>query len=115
MRYLLSGTAKSASITMTNGSGGIEQRTVDMPWDTTLRADRWSPVSISAQNPGSGTITCAILVEGWPFKTITSEGQHPIALCRGLVPLQRPGVSSHEGRAPSCSAKYSSSIRCTKM
>lgn len=86
VRYELSGTARSASITTTNADGGIEQRTVKVPYESSHRMARGAFASLSAQNEGDGVLTCTIVVEGEPFKTSTSEGQYKIASCSGAVP-----------------------------
>lgn len=84
--YLVKGTARRASLTYTNAQGGIEQREVSVPWETRLDVPHGTFVSISAQNSGSGTITCVIMTDLTQFKTSTSEGEYKIASCSGLVP-----------------------------
>ena len=83
--YKISGTARGASLTYTNASGGIEQQeAVALPWQQSFSARRGQFVSISAQNAGrSGSITCEILLDGVSVKTSTSEGAYRIASCSG--------------------------------
>ncbi|MFO7169889.1 MAG: MmpS family transport accessory protein [Chloroflexota bacterium] len=85
--YKISGTARAASLTYTNASGGIEQKeAVSVPWQQSFSARRGQFVSISAQNQGrSGSITCEILIDGVSVKKSTSEGAYRIASCSGIV------------------------------
>jgi hypothetical protein len=85
--YKISGTARSASLTYTNASGGIEQKeAVRLPWEQSFSARSGQFVSISAQNQGSsGTVTCEILLNGVVVKQSTSTGAYTIAACNGSV------------------------------
>jgi hypothetical protein len=96
VRYKVGGTARTADITISNGSGDSSQQSdikvplrnqhdgtegiilSDVPEGTFLY--------ISAQNQGSsGTITCAIEVDGIPVKTNQSSGGYTIATCSGRL------------------------------
>jgi hypothetical protein len=85
--YKISGTARAASLTYTNASGGIEQKeAAPVPWQQSFNARRGQFVSISAQNEGrSGSVTCEILVDGVSVKKSTSEGAYRIASCSGSI------------------------------
>lgn len=87
--YELDGTARSADITYTTPSGMGQQQGVDVP--LTLKngtlgiqlvmSDGAVPY-ISAQNTGSGSITCRILVDGAVVAENTSHGEFAIATCQ---------------------------------
>lgn len=84
--YRVSGTAKYASLTYTNESGGTEQkRGVELPWSLTMHPKRGTHLYISAQNGGlDATVTVEIVVNGTVAKTSTSEGAHSIATANGM-------------------------------
>lgn len=85
--YRIGGTARSASLTYINASGGTEQQqAVRVPWQQQFSARRGQFVSISAQNQGdAGSVTCEILVDGVVLKRSTSDGAYTIASCSGSV------------------------------
>lgn len=85
--YRVSGSGRSASLTYTNATGGIEQKeAVRLPWEQTFTGRAGQFVSISAQNQGqSGSVTCEILVDGVVVKHSTSDGAYTIASCSGAV------------------------------
>jgi hypothetical protein len=86
--YSVTGSARLASITMTNGQGGTEQQDVALPWSQPvigLRSGQF--VSLSVQNGSDfGDVTCEIRVNGTSFKTSTSSAPYGIADCSGDVP-----------------------------
>jgi hypothetical protein len=86
--YTVTGSATTASITMSNGQGGLEQQDVALPWTQPVAGARSGQfVSISAQNKsGYGDVTCTIRVNGADFKTSTSSAAYGIASCSGLAP-----------------------------
>lgn len=75
----------SASVTLRNGVGGTEQRTVMLP--ASLGPYIMHPgdfLYISAQKPGaSGTITASIVIGGKIFKTASSNAPYGIASASG--------------------------------
>lgn len=74
--YKISGTARSASLTYTNASGGIEQQAaVSLPWEQ----------SLSARSGQFVSVTCEILLNGVVIKKSTSTGAYTIASCNGSV------------------------------
>lgn len=85
----LSGTARSLSLTIDNGSGNMSQgtnkannQTVDLG-----QLRRGTFVYISAQNEGdTGTVRCEILVDGVVVEEAESSGAYVIASCSGEVP-----------------------------
>lgn len=80
VRYEITGTATSASLTYSNRSGGTEQITVDVPH--TIEYDDFFDnfMYISAQNQDStGSITVSIYRNGGLMDTATSSGAYVIA------------------------------------
>jgi hypothetical protein len=84
-KYVIAGTAKSALVTYTNEQGGIEQVTVDLPFEKNLTAKIGSPLVLTAQNQGEGTITCEIWIRGEKVKNSTSSAQYGGVTCSDLA------------------------------
>lgn len=90
VRYELDGTASSASVTLSTPTGTSQQDT-DVPMmnksgTTGLRFTGFLPddfLYISAQNDGSGTLTCRIIVDGVAVSENTASGEYAIATCEG--------------------------------
>jgi hypothetical protein len=93
IKYEVTGTASSVSITQTNPSGGTEQYSnVKLPgsYEFSVPIQRGSfnyyHAYISAQNEGSrGNVTVTIYVNGKKFRTATSSGAYVIADADGAV------------------------------
>jgi hypothetical protein len=86
VEYRVRGTARAASLTYQNASGGTEQRHDEtLPWTYQLgEAHRGQFLYISAQNSGSyGTIIAEIVIDGVVVKHSESEGQYTIASASG--------------------------------
>lgn len=88
--YKIGGTAKSASVTYnSDGSTSIQQDNgAAVPWTKELDVPADQALSIfqvSAQNGGSGTITCSITVDGKEIKTGTGNGAYAIASCDASI------------------------------
>lgn len=87
--YKVDGTARTADITYATPSGTSQQQGVDVPLRKKSDSSEGIEVSmfrgdhlyISAQNNGSGTITCHILVDGREVASNTSSGEYAIASC----------------------------------
>jgi hypothetical protein len=92
--YELGGTARSADITYTGTGGSTEQQNgVDVPLTTKtgatglrVRLDRGDFAYLSAQNKGTGSITCIIRAGATVIDQATSHGEFAIASCSGTVP-----------------------------
>jgi hypothetical protein len=83
--YRVTGSARSASLTMQTPSG-TSQRDVDLPTSSGLTFTMDGFVYVSAQNAtDSGTVTCEILSDGQVIATNTSSGAYAIASCSGSV------------------------------
>jgi hypothetical protein len=84
--YKITGTAKLASITMTDATGGIEQSTHNLPFTYDMEVQHGAMLSLLAQNQGDkGTVKCEIVTNGEVVKTSTSEGAYVIATCTDWV------------------------------
>lgn len=83
--YEVTGTARNASLTITNQEGGTEQfESVAVPWRKTLRVEAGEFVYVSAQNNGEfGTVGCRISANGATVESATSSGAYVIASCSG--------------------------------
>lgn len=80
VKYEVTGTSGSVSITIYNATGGIEQfNNVKTPWDKTIFMKEGF-MYVSAQNQReSGTVKVKIYVDGDLIKESTSEGEYCIA------------------------------------
>jgi len=91
VKYMVTGTASTVSITMYNAEGNTEQfSNVPLPWEqsfsVTVKNGGHYFAYISAQNNGSsGTVTSTIYKDEGQFKTSTSSGAHVIATASGSV------------------------------
>jgi hypothetical protein len=93
IKYEVTGTASSVSITLTNPNGGMEQYSnAKLPgsYEFSIPIQRGSfnyyHAMISAQNNGSkGDVTVTIYVNGKKFRTATSRGAYVIASADGAV------------------------------
>jgi len=85
VKYVVKGSASSASITYNNEQGGTEQVDVFLPFEKDLSPSSGSAVSIVAQNNGTGSITCEIWVNGEKVKTSTSTAEYGVVTCTDFV------------------------------
>jgi hypothetical protein len=88
VRYAITGTAKTVSITMENAQGNTEQfGEVSVPVQISLGVVPCGTfVCISAQNQGrSGSVSCEITHNSRPGEEATSVGEYVIASCSGSV------------------------------
>ena len=85
--YQVHGTARRASLTISNTTGDSEQFTVNVPWDRRIGCmPDGSFLYVSAQNDtDSGSVSCEIVVDGVAVKTATSAGAYVIASCSGRL------------------------------
>ena len=87
VQYGVGGSARSASITISNEDGGTEQMEVALPWHRALQMKDGDFAYVSAQNEdrSGGYITCGIVVDREPWKRGQSSGEHSIVSCNGAV------------------------------
>lgn len=85
VKYEITGTATSVSVTLQNATGGTEQYTsVSVPHTYTFNDYTDWYLYIAAQNEGeSGSVTVKILVDGEVIDTATSSGAYVIASASG--------------------------------
>jgi hypothetical protein len=74
-----------AFVTLSNGSGGVQQMTVSLPFSLTIPRPPDGFVYISGQLQGTGGIACAITQGGTLIQQAVSTGQFVIATCSGSV------------------------------
>lgn len=77
----VTGPAK-ADITYLLNSDTSQDSDAALPWKKTLStSEALTIVNLSAQNSGSGTITCKITMNGKVVKTNKSKGQYAVVTC----------------------------------
>jgi len=88
--YHVNGTADSAVLTCTTAQGGIEQRTVEVPWTSTqFDVTRGQYLSLIAVNEGlAGTISCEIRIDTKTWRSSTSDGAFAAASCSGVIGVE---------------------------
>lgn len=83
--YEVSGAESAGKITYSaNGSAGIAQENgVALPWTTEVQFDAGAlrVATLTAQNSGSGDITCRITVNGEVVAELTSSGEFAVVSC----------------------------------
>jgi hypothetical protein len=75
----------SADLTLENASGNTEQYTVGLPYSKSFLVNPGAYLYISAQQTGSGNVTCDILANGQVIETASSSGEYVIASCSGFA------------------------------
>lgn len=87
--YEVTGSGKALSITYTtDGMTSMEQQqNAALPFskEISMPAEAFQVFSVSAQNSGSGTISCKITVDGKVLKEASSNGQYSVVMCNGDV------------------------------
>jgi len=84
--YRITGTTGSVDVTLTNASGGMEQRNVGPPYTLNFDGASGKVLYLSGQNKwDAGVVTCEILVDGQVVQTATSSAPFGIATCRGSI------------------------------
>jgi len=80
--YRITGTSGNVDVTLTNASGGTEQRNIAPPYTLGFDAVSGQALYISGQNRwDAGVLTCEILVDGQVVQTATSNAAFGIATC----------------------------------
>lgn len=81
VKYSVSGTASSVSLTYENEDGGTSQvSSVPLPWSYSFKAKEGDFLYISAQNnSSSGSVNVKISVNGDTRKSSSSDGAYVIA------------------------------------
>jgi hypothetical protein len=83
--YAVSGTARHGDLTYATDdtSGTVQEQDVQVPWTKTLPIpdSALNSYQLTAQNTGSGSITCTVTVDGTVVKTVTASGAYATANC----------------------------------
>lgn len=87
VKYEVTGTASSVSITIYNESGKTEQfNKVNLPWEKVIYVKPGGSIYLSAQNKGDiGSVTARIFVDGEVFKESTTTGAYGVASVSGTA------------------------------
>ena len=87
IKYEVTGSAPSVSLTYENSSGGTSQTTgTPLPWTYTFSGKPGDFLYVSAQNDGaSGSVTATIYENGSVVQTSTSSGAYVIATASGSI------------------------------
>lgn len=84
--YRITGTTGNVDITLTNASGGTEQRNIKPPYTLDFDGSSGQALYISGQNKwDAGVVTCEILIDGKVAQTATSTTPFGIATCSGRL------------------------------
>lgn len=85
IKYEVTGTAASVSLTYENASGGTSQTSgTALPWVYTFSAKSGDFLYVSAQNDGAtGSVTAAVYENDSVVQTSTSSGAYVIATASG--------------------------------
>lgn len=82
--YRITGTTGNVDVTLTNASGGTEQRNIKPPYELAFDGQSGQVLYISGQNKwDAGVVTCEILVDGKVAQTATSNTAFGVATCSG--------------------------------
>lgn len=81
VKYVVTGSASSAFVTYFNEQGGTEQVDSYLPFEKDLSVSFGAPLSLVAQNSGSGSLTCEIWINGEKVKTSTTTADYGVVTC----------------------------------
>jgi len=85
VKYVVSGSARSAFVTYFNETGGTEQINANLPWSKEMNVELGAPLSLVAQSDGVGSITCEIWVNGEKKKSSTSTAEYGVVTCSDWI------------------------------
>ena len=84
IRYEVDGAAAATNVTYMFDHGQEQDTKVTLPWSKEFTAGQGFQVFVvNAQNAGTGSISCRILVDGTVITEKTSNGQYAVVLCSG--------------------------------
>lgn len=84
--YTVEGTTRKGSIDYNTPSGQEQVISTHLPWSTTFETKDGDAVFVSGQTaPGTGTITCTIIVDGKLVKRGKSNGAYAAVTCDALI------------------------------
>lgn len=83
--YEVTGASRASNITWMTGKGMsmAQVSSARLPWRQEVQAsgEGFFVPTLTAQNSGSGTLTCRITVDGAVVAEVTSEGAYAVAMC----------------------------------
>jgi hypothetical protein len=82
--YEIIGKSKASNITYNSDGGGsmAQENNVKLPWRKEITIERGFAIpTLTAQNAGSGELTCRISVDGQAVKEAKSSGQYAVVSC----------------------------------
>lgn len=80
--YVVTGPDKASMTYTDGGTNTAQENNAKLPWKKTVPiGDTVITYQVSAQNAGTGNITCKILLDGKVVKTNTSKGEYAIVTC----------------------------------
>ena len=87
VRYDVTGTdaTHGVDLTIQGEDGMVQQNDQPIPWSYDRTAATGDFLYVSAQNKGTGEITCTITVDGEQVKTSTSTGEFAICQADGTL------------------------------
>jgi hypothetical protein len=87
IKYEIAGSSESGDITYTTPSGMSQNGHVRLPWHATFKVRKtdFQMLDVSAMNNASGSITCAIYVDGKKVKAGKSTGQYSNVDCTHTI------------------------------
>jgi hypothetical protein len=85
VRYEVTGTARTADLTLEGSDGTVQQNDRPVPAAYERTATDGQFLYVSAQNKGTGEITCTIYVDDKPVKSSTSTGEYAICQADGRL------------------------------
>jgi len=88
VKYQVTGSASTVSLTLNNATGGTEQiASATLPWSESFTVQKGDFLYVSAQNNGSsGSVTATVYVNNRVLQTATSTGAYVIATASGDAP-----------------------------
>ncbi len=83
VRYEVSSDSGAANnVTYMINNGEQQDTKVTLPWSKEFTVgEGFQPLVVNAQNAGSGSISCRILIDGKVVNEHTSDGQYAVVMC----------------------------------
>jgi hypothetical protein len=84
IRYEVDGAAAAMNVTYMVDHGQEQDTKVTLPWSKEFTAGQgFQAFVVNAQNAGTGSISCRILIDGKVITEKTSNGQYAVVMCSG--------------------------------
>jgi tetratricopeptide (TPR) repeat protein len=102
LTYRVTGTASEAAVKYTNAEGELEETTVNLPWETTLKVGNEFRFDLTVTNQSdSGTVTCEALIDG---KVLGEADSNTSVSCSGSFRKQGGSITTSFASAAAPSA-----------